>query len=993
MIGKTISHYRILEKLGEGGMGVVYKAEDTKLKRAVALKFLPPHALGNDEERTRFVHEAQAAAALDHINICTIYEIDEADGQTFIAMAYVPGQSLKEKIESGPMELKEALDIAIQIADGLQEAHAKEIVHRDIKPANVMVNEKGQAKIMDFGLAKLSGRTKLTKTSTTLGTVAYMSPEQGRGQKVDYRSDIWSFGVILYEMFTGQMPFPGDYEQAVMYATMNEDPQPPKELNDEISEELQEIILKTLEKEPQDRFQSTSELLQSLKKLRGEKTGPVVKVLDLKSFITLLRRPRNALVTGAILLLVASAIFFPYRNLLRVQQFKEQLLKIENLARAGSYFEAYQLAIEAEKVLDNDSTLARWLPTISDRLTVITQPEGAQVYLQRFDPDEQGNFPEREYVGETPIDDLRIGRADYKAWIEKEGFAPLERMVSSDLNRAEGRLGIAADIKIEETLLSSEMARENMVRVASGAYKPVGYGLAGMETVELEEFFIDKYEVSNEQFRAFIRAGGYANRWSYWKYSFVKDSIELTFEAAMQLFKDKSSMPGPRDWINQEYPDGKGKHPVTGITWYEAAAYAEYAGKVLPTIYQWEKAARAGKFTHFECFFMPWGLMSADMSSGRRANYYGRETAPVDSYPFGISPYGAYNMAGNVAEWCLNKRGAGYATPGGNWADAPYIFASAAARPAFEASNTTGFRCVSQTTSNSGDQGAGRIEPGLSTLSLTPVDDTTYQGFLSHYRYDKSAIVAEIIERVDTPDWTREKLTFEGIGGDRVVAYLYLPKGAQAPYQCINYVVSSTVFFARTAAEEVEAILASQIKAGRAVMAVVPRGALEREWPGHRNYPSRDRVQTVETRDVVILRITEFRKGLDYLETRDEIDMGRIAHIGLSWGAKFAAIVLNAVEPRIRSSLFIGGGLGQRFPLPEVNPVNFAPRIKKPALVLTGKYDETTPYQPFARLLFELLPGPKRLELVESGHLPPLEIRNPIINSWLDETLGPVKFK
>ena len=310
-----------------------------------------------------------------------------------------------------------------------------------------------------------------------------------------------------------------------------------------------------------------------------------------------------------------------------------------------------------------------------------------------------------------------------------------------------------------------------------------------------------------------------------------------------------------------------------------------------------------------------------------------------------------------------------------------------------EASNTTGLRCVSQTTSNGGDQGAGRIEPGLSTLSLTPVDDTTYQGFLSHYRYDKSAIVAEIIERVDTPDWTREKLTFEGIGGDRVVAYLYLPKGAQAPYQCINYVVSSTVFFARTAAEEVEAILASQIKAGRAVMAVVPRGALEREWPGHRNYPSRDRVQTVETRDVVILRITEFRKGLDYLETRDEIDMGRIAHIGLSWGAKFAAIVLNAVEPRIRSSLFIGGGLGQRIPLPEVNPVNFAPRIKKPALVLTGKYDETTPYQPFARLLFELLPGPKRLELVESGHLPPLEIRNPIINSWLDETLGPVKFK
>ncbi|MEE9168113.1 MAG: serine/threonine-protein kinase, partial [bacterium] len=212
MIGKLISHYKILEELGRGGMGVVYKAEDTILKRMVALKFLPPHALGSDEEKARFVHEAQAAAALDHPNICTIYEIDEADGQTFIAMAYVPGQSLKEKIEAGPMELEESQNIAIQIADGLQAAHEKEIVHRDIKPANVMINEKGQAKIMDFGLAKLSGRTKLTITSTTLGTVAYMSPEQGRGQAVDHRSDIWSFGVILYEMFTGQMPFPGDYE-------------------------------------------------------------------------------------------------------------------------------------------------------------------------------------------------------------------------------------------------------------------------------------------------------------------------------------------------------------------------------------------------------------------------------------------------------------------------------------------------------------------------------------------------------------------------------------------------------------------------------------------------------------------------------------------------------------------------------------------------------------------------------------------------------------
>ena len=190
MIGQTISHYKILEKLGEGGMGVVYKAEDTKLKRTVALKFLSSQSLSTRDEKTRFVHEAQAAAALDHPNICTVHEIDEADGHTFIAMAYVDGQSLSEKTESGPLKLKEALGLATDIARGLQEAHENNIVHRDIKSANVMVTKKGQAKITDFGLAKLAGRTKVTKTGTTVGTLAYMSPEQALGKDVDHRSDI-----------------------------------------------------------------------------------------------------------------------------------------------------------------------------------------------------------------------------------------------------------------------------------------------------------------------------------------------------------------------------------------------------------------------------------------------------------------------------------------------------------------------------------------------------------------------------------------------------------------------------------------------------------------------------------------------------------------------------------------------------------------------------------------------------------------------------------
>ena len=204
MIGESISHYKVLEKIGEGGMGVVYKAEDTKLKRTVALKFLPPELTRDAQAKARFVQEAQAAAALDHPNICAVFEIGEAEGSTYIAMPHVKGQSLKERIAAGPIPMEEALAIAGQVAEGLKEAHERGIIHRDIKPANIMLTEKGQAKIMDFGLAKLEAGVDLTRTMAVVGTVAYMSPEQARGEEVDLRTDVWSFGATLYEMLTGK---------------------------------------------------------------------------------------------------------------------------------------------------------------------------------------------------------------------------------------------------------------------------------------------------------------------------------------------------------------------------------------------------------------------------------------------------------------------------------------------------------------------------------------------------------------------------------------------------------------------------------------------------------------------------------------------------------------------------------------------------------------------------------------------------------------------
>jgi len=272
MIGQTISHYRILEKLGEGGMGVVYKAEDTKLRRTVALKFLPSHLSASEQDKARFIQEAQSASALNHPNVCTIHDIQEHDGQMFIVMECVEGKTLRHIIQSAIPNLQSAIAYAIQIGDALHEAHGKGVVHRDVKAENIMVNTKNQIKVMDFGLAKLKGSLKLTRTSSTVGTLAYMSPEQIQGGEVDARSDIFSFGVVLFEMLTGHMPFRGEHEAAMMYSILNEDAEQLTKYLPDASPELLHILGRALEKDPEDRYQSVHDMVIDLRRLKKEST-------------------------------------------------------------------------------------------------------------------------------------------------------------------------------------------------------------------------------------------------------------------------------------------------------------------------------------------------------------------------------------------------------------------------------------------------------------------------------------------------------------------------------------------------------------------------------------------------------------------------------------------------------------------------------------------------------------------------------------------------
>jgi len=267
--GTTISHYRIVGQLGRGGMGIVYKAEDTKLDRTVAIKVLPSATLASEDDRERFYREAKAAAQLHHAHIASVFEIDEgvpsdaphdAQPSPFIAMEFIDGETLTSRIAKSPLKIGEAVRIAKEVASALEAAHEKNIVHRDIKSGNIMLTKKGVVKILDFGLAKTAASTKLTQMGSTLGTVAYMSPEQARGEEVDRRTDIWSLGAVLYEMIAGRHPFPGDYEQAVVYAILNQDPEPLTAVRTGVPMDLERIVNKLLAKDPSRRYQSFADL-------------------------------------------------------------------------------------------------------------------------------------------------------------------------------------------------------------------------------------------------------------------------------------------------------------------------------------------------------------------------------------------------------------------------------------------------------------------------------------------------------------------------------------------------------------------------------------------------------------------------------------------------------------------------------------------------------------------------------------------------------------
>jgi formylglycine-generating enzyme required for sulfatase activity/pimeloyl-ACP methyl ester carboxylesterase len=969
------SRYTLHEELGRGGMAVVYRATDLKHDRPVAIKVLKPDiaaSLGPE----RFLREIKLTARLNHPHILPLLDSGEAAGYLYYVMPYVAGESLRARLDREQrLPLEDALRIGREVAEALDSAHRQGVLHRDIKPENILLEE-GHAVVADFGIARAIAKASddhLTTSGVVVGTPAYMSPEQMTGgEDLDQRSDVYALACVVYELLAGEPPFQGPTVQAIMTRRFKQPPPRISRIRADVPAVVDEALRRGLAQAPEQRHPSAAQFAVALAPAHARSSET-----DLGALARLGRRPAVAIPALAVVLALAAAIVIPQRGRASRHRAREMVARAAALTDSARYAEAYDLLTRAERVVPEDSGIGRLWPKVGDLLSVTSEPAGAQVFVREFDSNSQERA-DSILLGTTPLAETRLARGDYVVTLVKDGFVPFQALATR--NSARGRRPNPQRMpatRVTAMLWRADSAPRDMVFVPGGGYRLVGPALPlGLEA-RLDDYFIDRYEVSNEAYKQFIGAGGY-QRAEYWPDRRRPDG----------KFVDRTGMAGPRSWLGQEYPAGRGRYPVTDVSWDEAAAFCAFSGKRLPTIFQWEKAARNGLTATGEGVIMPWGYVAPGDATSGRANFGGSGPAPVDAYPFGMSPFGAYNMAGNVKEWTANPLGTGYGVTGGSWADPIYLYPAYGALARAASAPTLGFRCAKAL--GRAGQGDVRFRLDLRTPQYTPVAASAFPALLAHYRYDRRPLDARIIETVETPDWVREKIRYVALEGDTALAYLYLPRLASRPLETMVYVASSGAFAqVRTVPEELEWAVGSNVKAGRAALAIVFRGMAERGFGPEWEPPAPN---SVRFRDLMVLHATEMRRGMDYLATRDDIDMQRLAYVAVSWGAG-SRLPFAAIDDRFRAVVLIGGGIDERIQptLPEAANYNFAPYIRAPVLLLNGRDDEEHPWFTRALPLWNLLPQPKKLVLVDGGgHVPPLEARVPAVNQFLDQTLGPV---
>ena len=966
MIGTTVSHYRIVRHLGAGGMGTVYQAEDTNLRRNVALKFLAPGTSLDAAAAARLLREARAASALDHPHIATVYEIGEADGQPFIAMAYYEGETLAARLTRGPLTAIETARIVAEIAGALAAAHAAGIVHRDLKPSNLMLTAGGEIKVLDFGIAKfesLETTTQLTQAGQTVGTAAYMSPEQVAGVEVDGRSDVWSLGVLAYEMLSGQRPFGGQSALAIVHAVATAAPQPLRTLRPDTPPELEQIVERALVKDREQRTIAPQEIRGLAAACLARLSAPMTAVVPAR------RGPRLFGVIAAALVIVAFAVTAAIwmRRAAHVRWAREQALpEVIRLAGEDDFAAAYALAQSARRYIPGDPLLEEQIRLASRTADIETEPAGAAISYRPYGREDVPWAP----LGRAPLEDVVIPRGVLRLRAELAGYEAAEDIAALFFGPA----------RIRIALERAGAAPPGMVRVASGGmpFRIFIPGLDHLPPVDLPDYWIDRHEVSNAEFKRFVDAGGYRDA-QWWREPFLDGAVRLSWEEAMTRFRDATGRPGPATWELGTFPAGQGDLPVGGVSWYEAAAYAQWAGKSLPTIFHWSRVAdqrTAG------------AVVPA-------SNFAGKGLLPV-MRAGGLNRAGVSALAGNVKEWCWNAAGGKRYILGGAWNEPVYMFTDADAQLTFARRPSFGFRCM-KTVGPEGPPAAtlAPVEfPSRDLRAVKPVGDAVFDAYRSLYSFDHAPLNA-VVESVDdsSPDWRREKVSYAAAYGDeRVIAHLFLPKNASPPYQTMLVFPGSGAISLRSSDRQLDIERYSWVmRSGRALLYPVYKSTFERHDAIASDYPN----MSAAWRDHMIMWSKDVGRSVDYLHSRREIDHDRIGYLGFSWGAAMGPVFL-AVEPRLSLALLIVGGFNLQAALPEADVPNFAPRVKVPTLMLNGRYDFFFPTEQAQEPMLNLLgtpPDRKRYVLFDTAHNIP---RNELVREsvdWMEKYWGAVNHR
>jgi dienelactone hydrolase len=752
---------------------------------------------------------------------------------------------------------------------------------------------------------------------------------------------------------------------------------------------LCEIVDRAMQKDLGKRYASAALMLADLRKYRDGVKAEQLSAFTPQAVLRLLRRPRVAVPLALSTALLAATGYWLADRWARIRWARETALpEIERLIEGNDCWRnlsgVYDLAVQAEAQIPRDPKLAALIAKCAVKMTIKTDPPGARVYAKEY------RAPEKEwqYLGISPIDKIRLPIAIYRWKIEKDGYEPV-LAASSTWDFDTSGSGFLIPYALTRTLERKGNLPGEMVRVL-GAKTPLG---------ELPDFYIDQHEVTNKQYREFIRDGGYRNQ-KLWTHKFVENGKELAWEQAMKGFVDQAGRSGPATWQAGDYPDGQADYPVSGVSWYEAAAYAEWAGKSLPTSQHWETAR--GGYTPLIKFPQLGGFAEFAPFS----NFKGKGAVAAGSLP-GITPYGAYDMAGNVREWCWNEMPKGRLIRGGAWDDNTYMFGELSQAPPMDRSPKNGFRCALYPDRAKVPDAAFQKESptGLSPLGLTmdayeekPVADSVFQVYREQFSYDRTDLKPRVESRKENAEgWILERISFEAAyGGERVLAYLFLPRNTAPPFQAVIYFPGAAAITQRSSQDmesyyEFTMFLSFLVKNGRAVLFPVYKGTFERGSDVSTALIFGD-PNSYQFAEMLIRQVKDLKRSIDYLESRKDVDKGRLAYYGMSWGAALGALI-PAVEDRFKTSILLGGAL-DGLNRPEVRDLNYVRHVKLPTLMLNGRYDTLNSYETRAKPMFDLLgtpPGHKVMKLYETDHIPPRNEYVKELLAWLDRYLGPVK--